>query len=1135
LPQPEQLAVIIDAENIDCNGNDNGSVNAVVTGGIPDYTYVWRNSMGSLVSTNQSITDLPPDTYSVTVTDANGYTANASVIITEPDIIISPVTSISHVTCFGLSNGSIILNPSGGEMPYTMSWYEINTPSDILSTSSILNNVPAGSYHFSLTDNNNCSHDTVIEITQPDALIISSVEVHNLPCPYDINTGWAVVHFSGATQPYTFTWTDASSINIGINNDTVTGLVPGDYNIMIQDNNSCPSANAGFSVTIPEAFNLTGITDSVSCFNGNDGSVLLSVEGGTPGYSYDWTPEAENTAYLQNLNAGNYSVIVSDANSCTAETSFIVGEPDAELTASVIQTEFILCYDDSTAEFELTVSGGTPPYSINWSDTEANTGFLNLAEEGTISQSGLPSSDYSITVTDSRFCETTTSISISQPVNIIYSFEDIEPASCNGFADASVAISANGGTGSLNYLWDEMTSPVTTTVYSDIIAGWHYITITDDNMCQKYDSVFISQPDILTSDLVNDLYVLCYGDSTASTSIVISGGTPDYTIQWYNESFENAGNSQWINGLGAGDYYLSITDSHDCLYVDTVTVNQPDALTASMDSINPSCYMYQDGQIWVTVTGGTPEYSYDWDSPGATDSDTAFSVPQGMWHVTVTDANMCRIYDSVSVAHPDRIEISDVTTHVDCSAFMGTSTLTVTGGTVPYEYAWSTEDSTSSVINLPGGPHTVTVTDNNSCSLSYEINVPVIGRNYVNLLQTNYILCYGDYTGALQVQVSGHPPYSYNWNITPASDTSFYDNLPAGEYSVTVNDSWNCIGDTTYTITQPDELIISFASQNVLCRNESTGWISTTVTGGTADYSLNWHHNSSSNYDLTDLPVGTYYLDVTDENGCSASNFITITEPDSSLFAAIAVTNTNCFGSDDGQAFAQGQGGTPPYSYHWTGPNNHIIDTAVTGMNLFPGYYRLTVTDANNCKYYTQASIGEPGPITISVDQYMGPSCQGNWDGYIALDSVTGGTPPYYIRISGDMFYLEQESLLVDSLYGGSYRIDIVDSHNCIQQGSSYVVILTDADIDCLQIPAAFSPNGDGYNDEWQIDNLYMFPKILIQVYNRWGQLLYEGGAWDDFWDGTYNGNVVPTGAYIYHIDMNNNLKPRTGTVTIVR
>ena len=94
---------------------------------------------------------------------------------------------------------SIILNPSGGEMPYNMSWYEINTPSDILSTTSILNNVPAGLYHFSLTDNNNCSHDTVIEITQPDALIISSVEVHNLPCPYDINTGWAVVHFSGAT------------------------------------------------------------------------------------------------------------------------------------------------------------------------------------------------------------------------------------------------------------------------------------------------------------------------------------------------------------------------------------------------------------------------------------------------------------------------------------------------------------------------------------------------------------------------------------------------------------------------------------------------------------------------------------------------------------------------------------------------------------------------------------------------------------------------------------------------------------------------------------------------------------------------------------------------------------------------
>ncbi|HRW22700.1 MAG TPA: gliding motility-associated C-terminal domain-containing protein, partial [Bacteroidales bacterium] len=148
---------------------------------------------------------------------------------------------------------------------------------------------------------------------------------------------------------------------------------------------------------------------------------------------------------------------------------------------------------------------------------------------------------------------------------------------------------------------------------------------------------------------------------------------------------------------------------------------------------------------------------------------------------------------------------------------------------------------------------------------------------------------------------------------------------------------------------------------------------------------------------------------------------------------------------------------------------------------------------------------------------------------------IYGGTPPYSIYISGNQTNWEQEINLIDSIPAGVYRIDVVDANNCHHQGDALTIAINDSEIDCLQIPGAFSPNGDGYNDTWQISNIDMFPRILIQVYNRWGQLLYEASISDDFWDGTFNHSPVPAGTYLYRINLHNDTEPRLGTVTIIR
>ncbi len=1381
LTEPDELVVIINGYNITCHGLNNGSAAAIVSGGVTPYSYYWENSAGVFLSSSDSISGLSPDTYFVTVTDDNNYTAEASVIIIEPNQIISPIHSISNVTCYSYSNGSVILNVSGGVLPYTITWHEISNPGTILSVNTMLNNVPAGNYVFTLTDGNGCIHDTIITITQPDELLILDVEANDLLCHYDIDNGWATVLYSGGTAPYTFTWTDEFANNLGVNNSTITDLTPGTYNIRIDDINGCPNANQNFIIGSPDPLNLSINIDSVNCFGGNDGSITINVSGGTGDYNYLWFPAVSDTNIASGLTAGSYYVIITDENSCTidslmsvgqpaqaltmditqsefilcygentaeltidvfggtpsyilqwsttgnsglelinapniiiipdlyagdynltltdsrgcetehniqitepdellitglntydllcsydlntgaatvshiggtpnytyswqdewsndlgtdgdsisglvpgvysieitdnngcsvnipsfiinipdeisilaiidsvscfggndgrielllsggtgdynyvwnpdisniniadnlsegdyyvtitdenlcvSDTMFTVGQPADEILLSIIQTEFILCYGDASAVLSVDLFGGTTPYILEWSNDQMQSDILNFAVEGTYEIADLIAGNYLIQLTDSRGCLTEDSITISQPDDIDYSFDNITEASCFGYTDASVSILASGGTGQLSFLWDDMTIPVTDPDYTNIESGWHYVTITDENFCEKTDSVFIGQPDEIIIHMTDSLFLACFGDSNASTSITLSGGSPDYFAVWFNESYDTITTGLSVDGLSAGFYFISVTDSQDCFSIDTLIVVEPDELTTIMTNINPSCYGYNDGQAWVTAYGGTPPYSYIWPETGSL-SDSSFNLPDGLYFVTVTDDNMCQTIDSVLIEQPDSISVVDNTTHVDCDAHMGSSVISVSGGTPVYTYEWSTGDTQPSIFNLPGGFHSVTVTDSNSCTFEYEIEVPVEGSIYVEINQTANILCHGDATAALLASVMGHAPFSYSWAEFPSIDSSAIYNLPAGAYHIIVTDAWNCQGEDIYNVTQPEAISVHFDYGDVQCLGLSNGWARAMVYGGTGVLSLRWTHNNSTSDFVSNLAAGTYEVVVTDANGCEEKASVVIGEPSTGVSGTITSKHLRCYMSNDGQLIAQGMGGAGSYTYQWSGPNGYISFSAHTDDNLAAGIYLLTITDSSNCSYYTQTTLTQPDPIQFTIEHYQGPSCIGNYDGYIVLNEISGGTPPYWVRVSGSGFFWEQQSLFIDSLYADTYRIDVIDANNCVQFTESIIVLLIDANISCLRIPAAFSPNGDGYNDEWQIDNLHLFPKVLVQVYNRWGQLLYEGNKNSPFWDGTYNGNHVPTGAYIYHIDLYESGNPVTGIVTIIR
>jgi gliding motility-associated-like protein len=319
-------------------------------------------------------------------------------------------------------------------------------------------------------------------------------------------------------------------------------------------------------------------------------------------------------------------------------------------------------------------------------------------------------------------------------------------------------------------------------------------------------------------------------------------------------------------------------------------------------------------------------------------------------------------------------------------------------------------------------------------------------------------------------------------------------------------------------------LEVQVHSEDVLCKGELTGTASVEIQGGTQAYSVLWE-NDDTNFYTVGLGAGEIWVTVTDANNCVETAYSVITEPATGIEIDLNVQQVTCYGANDGAINSFASGGTPPYLYTWY--INGMELSGATIKNLDVGTYILMVYDNNGCSTDTIVQLFQVNSLVADVE-VGNTSCIGNYDGYISI-TAQGGTKPYSYYLM-DMLW---DSPIIDSLYRGEYYLTVIDSNYC--EYNFGPIIVADTDEDCLKIPAAFSPNGDGYNDEFFIENIHLYPRAVIQIFNRWGQLLYEDLGLNGFWDGTYSGNPVPTGAYLYNIILNIDEDPRVGTITLIR
>ncbi|MFL5754655.1 MAG: PKD domain-containing protein, partial [Bacteroidia bacterium] len=943
--------------NVSCNGGSNGTATATVVGGTGAINYAWSPSGGNAATAS----GLPIGTYTVNISDANGCLAQAvSATITQPFGITITVTPTA-VSCFSGSNGGATALAGGGTPGFTYLWQ----PSG--STGATISGQAAGTYTVQATDTKGCVATQTYIITQPAAALTVSSSATPTSCFGGAN-GTASSTPAGGTTPYTYTWMPGS-----LSGQNISGLIAGTYTVNVTDANGCTASSGTATVTQPTALVLVPSSVNSTCGNSN-GQAIVTASGATPGYTYLWTPGGATTSTAASLAAGSYSVVVKDANNCTANSSVTVNNTPGP-SVSVSATTNVSCNGGSNGTATATVVGGTGAINYAWSPSGGNAATAT----------GLPIGTYTVDISDANGCiAQAVSTSITQPPAITINVVTGNVSCFNGSNGTATAAGA-GGTPGYTYLWQPSGSAGAT--ISGQVIGNYTVQATDINGCTGTQTYTITQPTALSAVIDSSFNVSCFGGGNGSASAGVSGGTPGYTYSWA----PSGGNAATAINLSAGTYTVNILDTNSCPVSATIIITEPaQALTAVGTGGGVSCFGGSDGNASVTPSGGTPSYTYSW-SPAGGSGPSASNLAPGNYFIQVTDANSCQTSVSLTIANAPPITGTLAATDPSCGLPNGTIVSQISGGTPPYSYSWSPGGTTGANLTGAGaGIYTVQVTDALNCIQFFSDTLTNIPGPVLALSAVTNDSCFGNSDGTATINiVQGVAPFTTSWSPSGGSGLTA-TSLPAGTYTATVTDALGCPSTITATVTEPTPVVLSVVSvTNVSCFALSDGAITAAASGGTPGYSYSWSPVTSSSATVDSLIAGTYTVSVSDTNSCSTSISVNVTQPTILTSSISSVVNAICYNAT-GNISVLVNGGTIPYAYSWS---STPVQTGST-LNAVPaGSYTVTVTDTNGCVILDSATITQPALIITTVGA-NDTICLGQSGSLSA--SATGGSGGYY-------------------------------------------------------------------------------------------------------------------------------------------
>ncbi|MFK8006358.1 MAG: T9SS type A sorting domain-containing protein [Saprospiraceae bacterium] len=604
----------------------------------------------------------------------------------------------------------------------------------------------------------------------------------------------------------------------------------------------------------------------------------------------------------------NYSVTVTNTDGLEGvdHISVFTSQPSVN-----ISTVDIPCFGYQGGSITLTPNDSN--YSYLWNTGSTNQEITNL-NAGT----------YTYTVTDGNGCTIVDEAIISEPPAVTI-LENIIEVDCNGNSTGSIDLNVSGGAGSFQYAWQS--GEITQDIYN-LNAGGYTVTITDMNGCIKVQDWVINQPP--TIDIgPNPIATSCFDSEDGGAQMSINGGVGNFSYSWSNGSV-----NQNLSGVGVGTYTLTVTDGNLCQKITTVQVTSPIEIVIEETVQNADCFGNNSGSITTQISGGVGSYDFNW-SNGATTSNLS-QLSSGTYTLTITDDNFCEKVKEIIVNQNTDINVFSQLVMPSCyDSSDGSIDLFPSGGSGNFTFLWNTGAETEDIDELGNGDYIITITDGNGCE---EIQLfTIIAPDSISIMSTVLdITCFGGIDGMIQTEAfGGNAGYQYLWSNN--ENTSIIDDLPEGNYTLTVTDINGCTQTEMFNLSQPNQILITPIFTEVSCYGMSDGAIDLEITGGNGDYILDWSSGANSG-----LPSGDYTVTVTDMNNCEVIQDIFLPQPDSLIISIQALGPIN---GNDGNIIATPTGGTSPYEFNW---NDGMWDEAEIS-NLPAGIYDLIVTDANGC------------------------------------------------------------------------------------------------------------------------------------------------------------------------------------------
>lgn len=1069
-------------------GVADGTGQVTVSGGTPNYTVSYTGPVNGSVSgagPNITLTGLEPGNYSVSVQDADGCTSTTPCQLTidfQPSCnLMASVVSVTDVACNGENTGSISLTAGGNVGTLGVQWSNGQNANQLFA-----DNLTSSNYSVTVTDNGVPGCEVVLSgifVDQPAPLVFGSCQATADATAPGANDGAASVMVSGGTPPYTINYSGSPGGSVSGNGPTIpiSGLGAGTYGVFqIVDANGCSiSVNCSFTINEPVSCNLmvsVAAVANAACNGESTGSISLVATGQVGTLNVQWSNgQNANQLFADNLASGSYSVTITDngVSDCEVILSGIFVDQPASLEFTSCQaTSDVTTPGANDGAASVTVSGGTPPYTINYSGSPGGSVSGNGP---TIDITGLGADTYEVfEIVDANNCSipVNCSFTINEPTTCTLDITctPTETATDGGTDDGAATITTTGGTPPFDLdlvgpAARNLTGLAAGTIPLDMLLPGNYTaTLTDADGCTADCSFFIDLDptcDLLVT-VTEQVDVTCLAAADGFIQLDTSGLNGDLGVQW---STGNDPDQLLLDGLTAGSYSVTVTDlglpGCDTVLTDLV-IGQPDTLILNcLPSTPASGPGASDGTGVIGFSGGTPPYSTylvgQTDTlSGLTGNGATFGgLMPGTYTTVLTDANGCTASCTFTVtALGCPLAVSSNANNISCSgAEDGSITLTITDNNGPPTVTWSNTlfNGQQDISELTAGDYSVTVTDAVGCVVSVG---PIVIEEPDSLALECSVL--NDVTNpngsdgsARGIITGGTAPYEVvlsrteagmsvndTFTLATADTLTFTDLLgddPALEYTLVVTDESGCRDTCGFAIfAQPcPQISVTETITNVACPGGADGSISLAVTDAQEPIGYQWTPTLPDTNTVSDLTAGTYEVMLTDSFGCTFAATYEVLQPDSLLtIACQTLTDESAPGANDGSASIDIMGDRAPFTLELLGVNDTTSQSVATGgpltlTDLAPDQYQAVVTDANGCVSDTCSFIiASAGCTLMGVNETFPADCNGN--GLVILD-VSGGSPPYDYDWSDDV-YDGQDSISVPA---GTYAVTVSDAAGC--------------------------------------------------------------------------------------------------------